>query len=43
MVPRDYEEPIVLNEIIDAALSIEDHTMRRYAGWTLRDVLAGRL
>jgi hypothetical protein len=43
MVPGDHEEPFVLDEIIDAALSIEDHQMLRNAGWTLSDVLAGNV
>ena len=43
MVPGDDEDPIVLYEIIDAALSIEDHQMLRDSVWSLRDVLAGRV
>ena len=41
MVPSDHEEPIVLDEIIDAALSNADHQMLRNSGRTVLDVLAG--
>lgn len=39
----DDEEPIVLDEIIDAALSIEDHQMLLDSGLTVSDILAGKV
>ena len=43
MIPDADEDPIVLDEIVDAALSTEDHQMLRNSGRTVRDVLAGRV
>ena len=43
MIPGDDEDPIVLYEIVDAALSIEDHQMLRNSGRTVLDVLAGKV
>ena len=40
MIPGDDEDPIVVYEIVDAALSTEDHQMRD-SGRTVLDVLAG--
>jgi hypothetical protein len=37
------DEPIVLDEIIDAALPLETHRMLSHAGLSLRDVLAGNV
>jgi hypothetical protein len=42
MIPDD-EEPIVLDEIIDAALSREDHRMLSERGLTVMDILAGNV
>jgi hypothetical protein len=40
MIPGDDEDPIVLHEIVDAALSVEDHQMLRDSGRMVPDLLA---
>jgi hypothetical protein len=43
MVPGDDEDPIVLDEIVDAALSANTHRMLHDSGRTVLDVLAGNV
>ena len=43
MIVGEEEEPFVLAEIVDAALSIEDHRMLRDSDLTVLDVLAGNV
>jgi hypothetical protein len=43
MIPGDDDDPIVLDEIVSAALSIEDIYMLRDSGLTVGDVLARRV
>jgi hypothetical protein len=43
MIPGDDEDPIVLDDIISAALSTEDTQMLLDSGLTTADVLAGNV